>query len=223
MQVEALFVHDANGRLLRINEPDPTNPAPRFFLARTAAGNLWRTRCDLPPDLTAELNRLAADETVVPDLTQPPHHEAEYIELLRQHNSPVTTVAGPAYALPELELPAHAMTITPENIMLLETHFPWLLTTLPDYAPVVAAIVDGVAVAVCFSSRLTAQVAEAGVYTEASYRGRGFAADTVRGWAAGVRASGRLPLYSTSWTNAASQRVAKKLGAVQYGVDYSLT
>lgn len=96
------------------------------------------------------------------------------------------------------------------------------MTTLVDYAPVVAAVDGGIAVAVCFCSRITARVAEAGVYTEASYRGRGYATEAVRGWAAGVRATGRLPLYSTSRTNAASQGVAKKLGAVQYGVDYSL-
>jgi predicted GNAT family acetyltransferase len=70
---------------------------------------------------------------------------------------------------------------------------------------------------------MTAQVAEAGVYTVESYRGRGYAAETVRGWAAAIRAMGRLPLYSTSWANTASPAVARKLRAVQYAVDFSLT
>src|SRR5947209_2886852 len=85
MQVEALFVHDESGRLLSINEPDPDGPAPRFFLARTAAGNIWRTRYDLPAGLAAGLEHLAADEPVVSDLQKPLRHLEEYTELLRQH------------------------------------------------------------------------------------------------------------------------------------------
>src|SRR5947207_8817528 len=83
MQAVALLVHDARGRLLRINEPDPAEPAPRFFLARTAAGNLWRTRYDLPADLATALERLAADEPVVRDLHRPAHHAAAYSALLQ--------------------------------------------------------------------------------------------------------------------------------------------
>ncbi|HZS91689.1 MAG TPA: GNAT family N-acetyltransferase, partial [Chloroflexota bacterium] len=44
----------------------------------------------------------------------------------------------------------------------------------------------------------------------------------VAGWARAIRASGRIPLYSTSWDNHASQAVARKLGLVQYGTDLSL-
>lgn len=223
MQVNALFVHDSNGKLLRINEPDPGNPAPRFFLARTVAGNLWRTRCDLPADLVAELERLAADEPVVSDLHKPPNHETEYTGLLKQHAPLNTTNAGPAYYLPELDLPHDAVTITPENMTLLRAYFPYLQSKLARYAPVVVVVVDGVAVAACFSARITAQVGEAGVFTEAIYRGRGYAPDMVRGWAAGIRAMGRLPLYDTSWANTASQAVARKLGAVQYAVHFSIT
>lgn len=223
MQVDALFVHDAHGQLLRINEPDPGQPAPRFFLGRTRMGNLWRTRSDLPPDLAAELERLAADEPVLDNPVDPPRYITEYTNLLNHHAPLVTTASGPAYYLPELDPPRSALTITPQNVGLLQTHFSWLLTTLAEYAPVAAVIVAGSAVAICFSSRLTPQAAEAGVYTQAEYRGHGYATDAVRGWAAGVRATGRQPLYSTAWSNTASQAVARKLGAVQYGADFSLT
>lgn len=223
MQVEALFVHDASGRLLAINEPEPSQPAPRFFLGRTSQGNLWRTRFDLPPDLTAALEQLAADEPVVRDLAQPPRYEAEYLHLLNAHQLRATIFSGPAYTLPTFDPPDQAVMITPENKTLVLAHFSWLFTTLADYAPVAAVIADEAAVAVCFSSRLTAVAAEAGVNTEVNYRGRGYAADAVQAWAAAVRAGGRLPLYSTSWSNVASQSVARKLGAVQYGADYSIT
>ena len=221
LQVDALFVHDASGRLLRINEPD-INPAPRFFLGRSSAGNLWRTRFDLPADLASELERLASTEPVISDLRAAPQHEADYRKLL-EHHAPVTgTHAGPAYALPQGPASREAVTIMPENVSVLQPHFDWLVTTLADYAPVSAAVVDGVAVAICFCSRLTAQVCEAGVFTEPNSRGQGYATEAVRGWAAQVRAVAKQPLYSTSWDNLASQAIARKLGGVQYGTEFSI-
>ena len=222
MQAQALFVHDKNGKLLRINERDNPNPASRFFLSRSKSGNLWRTRYDLSPDFTTELERLAAAEPVISDLAEPPHHEAEYTRLLQEHAPIISTFAGPAYYLPSNQ-PHDAVMITSDNLALLEAHFDWLLTTLADYAPVAATVVHGKAVAVCLCARITSKVAEAGVYTEDIYRGHGFATNAARGWITAVRATGRLPLYSTSWTNLTSQAIARKLGGVLYGVDYNIT
>jgi RimJ/RimL family protein N-acetyltransferase len=223
MQAEALYVHDARGRLLRVNEPNPDGPAPRFFLVRTPTGNLWRIRYDLPADLAAALEQLAADEPVIEDLHAPPRHVAEYIAVLTQQAPLSRTHAGPAYYLPEGDPSTDSVIITPENQALLHAHYPYTLQWLAERAPVVVFVADGVAVTACFSARITAQVAEAGVHTAEGYRGRGYAAATVRGWAATVRTWGRLPLYSTSWANTASQAVARKLGAVQYGADFSVT
>ncbi|HEX8598122.1 MAG TPA: GNAT family protein [Chloroflexia bacterium] len=226
MHADALYVHDENNRLVRVNEPDPDDPAPRFFLFRTTSGNIWRTRCDLPAALTAELNTLAASEPVVPDaleLREPPYRLADYTELLKQHAPVSSTYAGPAYYLPELGPPAGTVTIADANLSLLEAHYPYTKKMHAQLAPVVVRVVGGVAVAVCSSARRTAQVAEAGVHTVEAYRGRGYAAEIVRGWAAGARATRRLPLYSTWWENKASQAVAARLGAVLYGVDFSIT
>jgi RimJ/RimL family protein N-acetyltransferase len=222
MQAQALFVHDKNGRLLRINERNNPDPAARFLLSRSKSGNLWRTRYDLPADLTAELERLAAAEPVVSDFTEPPRYAGEYVRLLQEHAPMISTGAGPNYYLPSNQ-PHDAVMITSENVALLEAHFDWLLTTLANYAPVAATIVNGKAVAVCFCSRITPKVAEAGVYTEASYRGHGCATNAVRGWVTAVRATGRQPLYSTSWANLASQAIARKLGGILYGANYNIT
>jgi hypothetical protein len=81
-QVEALYVHDENGRLLRTNEPDPL-PAPRFFLGRTREGNIWRMREDLPERLARELQGLASREPVTADLRSNPEFHEEYGCLLR--------------------------------------------------------------------------------------------------------------------------------------------
>lgn len=222
MQVQALFVHDKKGRLLRINEHNNPNPAARFFLSRSKSGNLWRTRYDLSRDLTAELERLAADEPVVSNLAKPPRYTAEYTRLLQEHTPTISTFAGPSYYLPSNQT-HDAVTITLQNLALLEAHFDWLLTTVADYAPVTATVVHGKAVAVCFCARITPKVAEAGVHTEDIYRGHGYATNAVRGWTTAVRATERLPLYSTSWTNLASQAIARKLGGILYGAGYSIT
>ena len=88
--------------------------------------------------------------------------------------------------------------------------------------PMLALVEDGAAVSLCFSARLTERVAEAGVNTLEGYRGRGYAPTVVTAWAQAIRATGRVPLYSTSWDNAASRAVARKLGLIQYGADLSL-
>ena len=58
--------------------------------------------------------------------------------------------------------------------------------------------------------------------TSPGRRDLGAYALVVAAWAHAIRAEGRTPLYSTSWDNAASQGVARKLGLVIYGTDFSL-
>jgi RimJ/RimL family protein N-acetyltransferase len=223
IQTNALFVHDTRKRLLSINEPDPENPAPRFFLGRSLAGNIWRTRYDLPDDLVSELERLAASEPVVEDLREPLYYHLTYMELLASHAPIHDTSAGPAYYLPKIDVSSRAVLVTEANKGLVQTHFSWLYSHLEGYSPAAVMVDDGVAVTACSSVRLTPQAAEAGLYTVESYRGRGYSVDAVRLWAEAVRETARIPLYSTSWENIASQAVARKLGAVQYGADFSIT
>jgi predicted GNAT family acetyltransferase len=82
---------------------------------------------------------------------------------------------------------------------------------------------DGQAVSVCFSARLTAEAAEAGLHTAPSARGRGYATAVTAGWALAIRKRGAIPLYSTAWDNLASQAVARRLGLTLYGADWHLT
>jgi len=77
-----------------------------------------------------------------------------------------------------------------------------------------AVIEDGAAVSLCHSARLTDRAAEAGVETLDVYRGRGYASVVVAGWAHAIQATGRIPLYRTSWDNLASQAVARRLRLV---------
>ncbi|HVG44817.1 MAG TPA: GNAT family N-acetyltransferase [Longimicrobium sp.] len=86
-----------------------------------------------------------------------------------------------------------------------------------------AVVEDGRAVAVCSSVRITDAAREAGVETAPGFRGRGHAARAVAAWAVAVRRMGAIPLYSTSWSNAASQGVARKLGLRMFGADLHIT
>ena len=112
--------------------------------------------------------------------------------------------------------------MTRDNAAVLQSNFGWLISVLHLMPPVYAVVQDGHAVTVCFSSRIPSVADEAGVNTLADYRGRGYAAAAVASWANAIRALGRIPLYSTSWDNIASQAVARKLGLVMYGDDLSL-
>ena len=80
----------------------------------------------------------------------------------------------------------------------------------------------GTRVSVCFCARRSDAAAEAGLETAAKFRGRGLGPQVAATWALAVRASGRIPLYSASWANAASLSVARKLGLVAYASGWSL-
>lgn len=226
LQVDVLFTHDQAGRIVAINEPDG-GPAPRFFLGRTRVGNLWRVRHDLPEATVLRLHALAAAEPVREDLRAEPHNMAAFLEALREDQEVHSVWSGPAYRFPgTLLAPAAQVTrITRANLHLLR-RMNWsqaaLARDFERWEPMMAVIEGGAAVSLCFSSRLTERAAEAGVETLDGYRGRGYAPSVVTAWAHAIRATGRVPLYSTSWDNHASQTVARKLGLAQYGADLSL-
>ena len=122
--------------------------------------------------------------------------------------------AGPAFEFPEpIPLPERAVLI--EDVEQLRGTFNgWTADELPGRSPIMAIVEDGVPVSICFCARLSEFVAEAGAETVPAFGGRGFAGPATAAWAAAIQASGRTPIYSTSWSNAASLVVARKLGIV---------
>ncbi len=225
MQVDALFTHDPRGRIRQANEPGGDR-APRFFFARSREGNLWRCRDDVDDETARRLDELASAEPVRDDLRAGPDNLDAFLAALGLDRRGASIASGPAYRFPdELPLPANVTRIARPDLRLLRS-LAWDLEdtarTFERREPFMAVIDDGAAVALCHSARLTDQAAEAGVETLEAYRGRGYAGAVVAGWARAIRASGRIPLYSTSWDNHASQAVARKLGLVQYGTDLSL-
>jgi len=224
MHVRALFAHDARSRLLFVNEPGSQVPAPRLFLGRTRASNLWRFRADLPASLVTELEALCVAEPVGEELHREPRHSAAYVRLLEAHAPMRQLEAGPAYHFAEYPEPARPLlALTEKDAGMLHGGFEDLVAELPDWQPFLALLDGGRAVSVCRSARITPAAHEAGVETLPDFRGKGYARDVVAGWARSVRSLGAVPLYSTSWENTASQAVAKKLHLVLYGADFHVT
>jgi len=223
IQAATLFRHDAQERLTTVNEPGG-GPAPRIFIGRTVAGNVVRLRDDLPAHLADELLRIIAEEPPLRD----PQQQLLTIDRLRRALGVASPVqrewSGPAWWVPPIVSGRDEIVTTVlHEPSPLWRDFPGWATDLSSASPCVAVLEDGLAVAVCCSARTSPNAAEAGVETLPSHRGRGLAGAVVAAWAAEVRGSGRLPLYSTSWDNSASQSVARRLGLRFYGVDVHLT
>ncbi len=89
--------------------------------------------------------------------------------------------------------------------------------------PWIVVVEQGTGVASCFSARLTAQVAEAGLWTHDAFQGRGYGSAATAAWACAVRDMGRIPFYTTDWRNLASQGVARKLGLRMYASGVGLS
>jgi len=138
--------------------------------------------------------------------------------------APVTSAwSGPAWFIPDHVRPATEVDVRfMYDLDLLLEEFLHLAGTFPHQQPCAAVFADGRIASVCSSVRLTNAAAEAGLHTLSGYRGRGFGGAATAAWSRAIRASGRIPLYSTSWDNTASRRVAEKLDLVLYGADLSI-
>jgi hypothetical protein len=220
VQLRTMFVLDGRGRIG--TSPEPNVPsAPLFALIRGASSCASAVRADLPESVAAEVERLARRERPLVDLQNPndaPANADTYLALLGgQINS------GPAFTFPDRI--AHSSDVElVDKLEMLERHFRgWVASEIPWRAPIVAVMDSGYPVSVCFcATRSSENTVEAGLETAAAFRGRGFAPRVTAAWASAIRASGRIPLYSTSWTNTASRAVARKLGLIQYAVDWTI-
>ena len=212
---------DERGRIESSLEPN-TPPAPLFALIRGVSSCASAVRADLPESVAAEVERLARREGPLVDLQNPndaPANADTYLALLGgQINS------GPAFTFPDRIAHHPGDVALIDKLEMLERHFRgWVAAEIPWRAPIVAVMDSGYPVSVCFcATRSSENTVEAGLETAVAFRGRGFAPRVTAAWASAIRASGRIPLYSTSWTNSASRAVARKLGLIQYAVDWTI-
>lgn len=223
LHVETLFRLDCAGRLVETNER-LARPAPRVFVARSPAGAVCRTRDDVADDLAAELMRLAHELPALPERPGDVElYAAIEAALVRGELPPRSRWHGPAFDFSTAPRRAggEVVEITDDRSALVGP-FAEFRDTLDHGPPFLAVVRDGAVVSACFSARLAPVSAEAGVETLAAHRGRGYAPAVVAAWRTAIEATGRTPLYSTSYDNAASRGVARRLELRQYAETFSL-
>ena len=216
LQLETLFVLDGNGRIVSTREPDATS-GPAFSLIRDRTSCAWAVHRDVPPEPARDLIALARMEAPPGALTDPPIHADRYVALIGGRID-----FGPVFVFPpDIAAATDVATIT--HVAQLERHFRgWTADELPERSPILGIVEHDEVVSVCFCARRSALAAEAGLETAPGFRGRGFGARAAAAWARAVRDSGRLPLYSTSWNNAASLAVARRLALRACASDWNL-
>lgn len=220
-RADTLWTYDARGRMVSSNEPD-SRPAPRLFVGRTRGGHVARFGATVPDEVARELMAIVVRQPVNGCMTVPASMEAALREVLERHEPVKEWGGGPAYRFPEaFAQPGDAVEVTEANAEVVRATHPWLFREIALWGPCFVVLRDGVAVALCHSSRIGARALEAGVFTLPEHRGRGYAVAVTAAWGAAVRASGRIPLYSTAWENVASQAVARRVGLTLFGADAS--
>ena len=217
LHLRTSFLLDGDGRISRARSPEP-NPGPLFSLIRGTSSCAWAVRVDVPRHIADELDGLAREEPPASDLRDAPVHAEGYMSLLEGR-----VYAGPAFIFPKV-IARPSGTVFIDDLQSLEHHFTgWKAGEVPGASPIAAVVEEGQAVSVCFCARRSDIAAEAGLETAAAFRGRGLGPRVTAAWALAIRASGRIPLYSTSWSNDTSLAVARKLGLVPYASTWSLS
>lgn len=207
--------------MIGINQFDG-GAVPRFHLARSIKGNHCVFRSDVPAETRAAIEQLVECEPPLDKPAAAPVYEKDYLDLLNRDLTVEAIWRGPAYRIKETDMPPAVKTvaITHANQDLLKPHMLDWLPDIPHREPFIAAVENNAAVAVCASVRITKEAHEAGVETVAAFRRRGYARGVVSAWAKSVRNKNAVPLYSTSWDNAASQAVAASLKLELIGTDF---
>ena len=222
---DVLFDMDRDGRLTRVNEPEP-EPAPRLFLARGRDVALAWFREDVPGPVIEHCQRRVSALTRWDGGQPDPTIYDPLREALAEGGPVGDATGGSAFRFPPLVPDVGAgdtLVIDESAAHLLDRFFPYTRTQLARRAPVVVDVRDGAAVAACYCARRRPTACEAGVATAEPFQGQGLATAVVRAWRKAVDAAGMTPLYSTSWDNVPSLRLASKLGLIAYADTLALT
>ena len=173
---------------------------------------------DVSEVIATKFARLAREERPLRDFEEVPLHSDIYRSLLGGR-----VVSGPAFGFPDKIEEPDGITVI-DRLDLLERHFRgWTSEEIPSCSPIMAVMDAGYPVSVCFcASRNSTSSVEAGVETAVAFCRRGFAVRVTAAWARAIRVAGRIPVYSTDWTNISSCGVARRLSLVQYASDWSL-
>lgn len=224
LHLKTLFELNSEGRILATREPG-ANRGPLFSLIRGRGSCVWAVRVDVPEDIAGEIDEFARQEPPISDFRSAPVHAERYVSVLsRAGGVAPKQSAGPAFAFPEAIMQPADVVVVEDEGLLQQNFRGWVAGEIAaGRSPVMGVFKESHPVSVCFCARSSEVAAEAGVETADAFRGRGFAPRVTAAWALAIRASGRIPLYSTSWTNNASLAVARRLGLRIYASGWSLS
>ena len=220
---EVEFVFDDQGRILSANYWTEAKTA-KFLLGITRSKAIWAFSSELPKQVCLELEKIAKLEDFDP--ADSPKHIDRYQAVLSENmlSSQLELYDSLTYWFPATggnSLEKDCILIDSSNQSLLEEHFEHLLgyqgKVIEYDQPIVAMIVDGVAVSVCSSARSNEEAHECYVLTSSEYRQKGYASSVVKSWANTLKRKGLIPLYNTSIGNEPAQTVAHKAGFSLYG------
>ncbi len=220
---EVEFVFDKQGRIRSANYWTDARAA-KFVLGITRTNTVWAFGAELPEEVCHELERVARLEDFDPSSS--PHHTEQYLSIVSNIYSDTKrelydslTYWFPATGGSSLE--KDCILIDSSNQSLLEEHFEHMLgyqgKVIEYDQPIVALVIDGVAVSVCSSARSNEEAHECYVLTASEYRQTGYATNVVKSWANTLKSKGLIPLYNTSIGNEPAQTVARKAGFSLYG------
>ena len=225
IEIDTLWATDPHGRLvLEKSRGWQGRKAPHLVIAVSDDGQVAAIGSEVPDDLAAELRAAVAKGPATADPATQPASIARCGQLLRDSLGRVVLSASPAYVIPPgtafFQPAARIVRSDGEETETLRGQNPkganwspdeWQLLLDGAFGPWAVAMVGKQIISICHSARLTDRGAEAGVWTDPDFRGRGHAAAVTAAWASLLAPSGRHLFYSTSANNVSSQRVAARL------------
>ncbi len=222
IEIETLWESDSRGQLVRARD-DRASVAPFVVLATAADGWLGAVSASLDEHLAQAIVEAMTRTPMPARPALPPQAVIDLSELLTASGVAAEFHSGPSFLVPRetnfaptgrIVTSADSASERPLLFAPPEANWPageWNSLLAGEIGPWAMALDGENVVAICHSSRLIAEAAEAGAWTHPEQRGRGHAAAVTAAWASLVRASGRLPFYSTSAGNLSSRRVAERL------------
>jgi hypothetical protein len=235
-EVATIFLLTDSGRILGRNSPDHET-GPRFHLVGSHSGNVVWLRHDVDEGTARAIEKLAEGEPPFRHPDRVPLFFDDYLRFLAADAPVERSDTGLVWTFPDrldYEHPAALVSSdTPAGDRLLaelsERGMPEALSELGfvnvgEFWPPWCVVIHGDEIAsIAITAGLGATSAEVGVTTVPAFRGRGFAATAVAGWASLPALSERVLFYGASTTNISSLRVTQRLGLRLIGASLSIT
>ena len=186
-------------------------------------GFVFAFRHDITPDLELHLSALLADHVHLPDFAARTLPEC-LLDVVSGFGGLSVRHFGPAYCFPTVTRPwPEVACVSPTENKQLHQQLGSMAAHLDLVQPVIAKVIDGQIASTRQTVRAAGRLVEAGVETRPEWHSRGHGTAVVLGWALKCLQTGRVPLYSTSWDNAASMALARHLNLIHYATELSIS